>query len=100
MPNAVRIPVKTIPLLMVVAGALVATYVALIMSTIMFAAWQTQLATNMDDTRADIARLETKYYAQITSLDGMDPASKGLVKPGNVAYVTASKTPGLTFAGR
>lgn len=83
-----------------VAVALAVIYIALMITTIFFAAWQTQLARGIDDTRSRIQVLETRYYSEIAKLDSTDPGSVGLVAPSKVEYVVAARMPGLTFADR
>jgi hypothetical protein len=82
-----------------IAAALVVVYIGLMITTIFFASWQTQLARGIDDTRSRIQALETRYYDEIAKLDSTDPGSVGLVAPKKVEYVVAARMPGLTFAG-
>jgi hypothetical protein len=97
---ALQVPDRIVPMLSIAAGFLVVTYIVLMITTIFFAAWQTQLARGIDDTRARIHGLETEYYTAIARLDSTDPSSVGLVAPAKVEYVVAQRMPGLTFAGR
>jgi hypothetical protein len=83
-----------------IAAALAALYIGLMLTTVFFAAWQTQLARGIDDTRSRILALETRYYSEIAKLDSTDPGSVGLVAPSKVEYVVAARMPGLTFADR
>ncbi len=89
---------RLIPLLSVIAGALIAAYVVLMVMAILFAALQTQLAQNTQDKQMEIGKLEGTYYASIAQLDATDPRSLGYVKPGNVRYVTQAPLQGLSFA--
>lgn len=93
-------PDRTIFVLGVVAAALVVVYIGLMITTIFFASWQTQLARGIDDTRSRIHNLENDYYGAIAKLDSTDPYSVGLVAPSKVEYVVAARMPGLTFADR
>lgn len=86
------------PILTVITGALVATYVALMISTILFAALQTQLAQNMQDSQMQISKLENTYYAAVANLDATDPHTLGYVTPQKVEYVTQASASNLTFA--
>ena len=83
-----------------IAAALAVVYIGLMITTIFFAAWQTQLARGIDDSRSRIQTLETRYYSEIAKLDSTDPGSVGLVAPSKVEYVVAARMPGLTFADR
>lgn len=96
--QALALPDRLVPALGAVAVLLTALYITLVITTIFFAAWQTQLARGIDDSRVAIQRLEGRYYAAITAIDATDPSSLGLVTPAHVEYVAASGVPGLTFA--
>lgn len=89
---------RLIPILSVAVGLLLAVYVALMISAILFAALQTQLAQNVQDKQMEIGKLENSYYTAIAKLDQTDPASLGFVKPSHVAYVTQSPLPGFAIA--
>ena len=82
----------------IAASALLATYVVLMVSTIMFASLQTQLAQNIQTTQMEITKLESKYYDAISTMDTVDPHALGYVTPRTVSYVAATPTSGLTFA--
>lgn len=90
---------RLIPLLSASAGVLVAAYVALMITTIVFASLQTQLAQNVQNKHMEIAKLETAYYASVAALDSTDPRSLGYVTPSHVQYLTQASVPNLTFAG-
>lgn len=89
---------RLIPLLTALVGTLLAAYVALIVTTILYAALQTQLAQNVQDKRMQIAKLESSYYASVASLDSTDPHALGYVTPQHVQYIAAAALPNLTFA--
>lgn len=89
---------RLVPLLYVLAGMLLAAYVALMVTTILFAALQTQLAQDVQDKRMEIAKLESLYYEGVAQRDATDPQSLGFVTPTTVHYVSAAKIPNLTFA--
>jgi hypothetical protein len=93
-------PDRTVPVLALLAGFLVVVYIAVMLTTIFFAAWQTQLARGIDDTRERIHDLEREYYTAIAKIDSTDPMSVGLVAPSKIEYVVAARVPGLTFADR
>jgi hypothetical protein len=86
------------PLLTMLVGTLLAAYIALVVTTIVFAAIQTNLAQHIQEQRMAIGKLETKYYQAIATLDQADPYALGYVKPRDVQYVSAAKLPNLTFA--
>ncbi|HEX8591147.1 MAG TPA: hypothetical protein VF696_00115 [Candidatus Paceibacterota bacterium] len=94
----IAVPDRIVPMLGVAAVALVAVYIVLVITTIFFAAWQTQLASTIDETRGSIQALETEYYSAIARIDATDPSSIGLVAPAEVHYVVAARPTGLTFA--
>jgi cytochrome oxidase assembly protein ShyY1 len=83
-------PTRIIPVLSFSAGGLVLVYLGLIVTTVLFATWQTQAASSIRDAQATIG-----------TLDSTDPATLGFVHPSQVEYVAAANLPGnLTFAGR
>ena len=100
--NAIAITLvrpRLIPTLSAMVGALIAVYVALMVTTIVFASLQTHLAQEVQQKQMAIGKLESDYYAQVAQLGAMDPKSLGYVKPTRVTYLTQASLPGLTFAG-
>jgi len=92
-------PTRIIPVLSVSVGALFVVYLGLVVTTVLFATWQTQALSSIRDGQAAIGMLETQYYASIGTLDSTNPYSLGFVRPAHVEYVAASDLPdGLTFA--
>ena len=89
---------RLIPALTAVVGMLIAVYVALMITTIIFASLQTQLAQNVQNAHKEIAKLEDAYYASVAALDATDPHALGYVTPTRVQYLTQSSLPNLTFA--
>ncbi|CAN5729994.1 hypothetical protein BH11PAT2_BH11PAT2_06890 [soil metagenome] len=81
-----------------IAAGLLAAYVALMVTTILLAALQTQLAQNIQDKQMAIGKLETSYYAAIGEMDSTDPHALGYVTPKNVQYITAASQTGFAFA--
>ncbi len=90
-------PDRTISVLAASCGALIALYIGLVVTTVSYAAWQTDLAAAMRNTDANIASLESQYYAQVARLDSVDPASIGLVTPSSVKYAVMVSGPTLTL---
>lgn len=84
--------------LTLIAGGLLAAYVALMVTTVLLATLQTQLAQNIQDKQMAIGKLETSYYAAIGQMDSTDPHALGYVTPAHVHYVTAATQTGLSFA--
>ncbi len=82
------------------AGALLAAYIGLVVTTIFFAALQTKLAYTMQGTQTEIAALESSYYASVAMLDATDPHTLGFVKPAHVEFVASKETPGLSYLTR
>jgi hypothetical protein len=89
---------RLVPALSASIGVLVAAYVALMVTTIIFASLQTQLAQDVQDKHMQIAKLEDSYYASVATLDSTDPHALGYVKPAHVQYLTEASLPNLTFA--
>jgi len=93
-------PSRTIPFLSVSVALLFMVYLGLVVTTVLFATWQTQAASSISDAEAAIGSLEERYYAQVGSLDSTNPYSLGFVQPAHVEYVAAANLPtGLSFAG-
>lgn len=90
---------RLIPALTAAVGILIAVYVALVVTTIVFASLQTHLAQEVQHKQMAMGQLESDYYAQVAQLDSADPQTLGYVKPSHVTYLTQSTLPGLTFAG-
>lgn len=89
---------RLVPLLTVLAGSLVAAYVALMVTTIIFASLQTQLAQEVQVKHMAISKLENAYYDSVAKLDSADPQTLGYVTPSRVQYLTQATLPNLTFA--
>lgn len=91
-------PNKCITILGLSCGAVFAAYVGLVIATIFFASWETQLAASAGDAEARIAALETQYYDGISALNSTNIASAGYTHPAHVEYVAESGSPTFTFA--
>ncbi len=94
-------PDRLIPFLSASCGLLAISYVALMVTTIFFASWQSQAVSSIRDSEGRIGNLESQYYSTINSVSSIDPSSLGFVAPTDVEYVAAasSRTSNLTFAG-
>jgi Tfp pilus assembly protein PilN len=93
-------PDRLIPVLRLSAIALLVVYVGLVVTTIFFATWQTQLTSSVRDTEDQIGLLETQYYSTIARITTVNPTSAGFVTPHQVQYVAVEATrPGLSKAG-
>lgn len=90
-------PDRTISVLSIAAGALVAVYVVLVVTTVTFAAWQTELALTARDAESTIGNLETRYYGAVGALSATDPGSMNLGKPLAVSYATEAPAPTLSL---
>lgn len=90
-------PDRTVSILGYVCGALVASYLVLIVVTVSMAAWQTNLAMEVHETETDIARLESRYYDMVAYIDRTDPGALGLVAPTRVMYATTQAAPSVTL---
>lgn len=90
-------PKHTVSVLGYTTAALIASYLVLIVVTVSMAAWQTNLAMEVHETEADIARLEARYYDMVAQIDQTNPASLGLTKPGRVMYATTASAPSVTL---
>jgi len=84
--------------LSVVVSALLATYLTIMVTTVVLAAVQTRVAADIRETATELTRLESSYYAAIAQLHTADATALGFVTPENVAFVTETRVAGLTFA--
>lgn len=84
--------------LSILASALLATYLTIMVTTVVLAAMQTRVAADIRATAAEITRLESSYYSAIASLHAADAAALGFVEPQSVEFVTETRVAGLTFA--
>lgn len=98
MTTAIAARIRPIPLLSLLAGLLIAAYVALMIATVLFATLQTQLAQEVQQKHMQIASLERAYYDKVAELEATDPHTLGYVMPEHVTYVSATPLPNLTFA--
>jgi hypothetical protein len=89
------------PTLGIVCAALVTSYVGLMVTTIFFAAWQTQAVSAVRTTESAIGNLEANYYETVNRLGALNPSTLGYVAPAQVEYVaeTVETSSGLSFAG-
>lgn len=81
-------------------GSLFGVYLALIVSTVLFATLQTKLASDIHATQIAIGTIEGKYYSEVSRLNSIDPHTQGYVKPTQVQYVASVVKPGLSYASR
>jgi hypothetical protein len=89
-------PDRTISILSASALALLACYLGLMVTTVVYATMQTDLASSMRATESEIAALEDRYYDAVAALDASNPAAYGLVKPSSVAYAELSTATALS----
>jgi hypothetical protein len=94
------LPDRILTRLSYACGALFAAYVVLVVSTIYFASYKTELSSDVREREAAIVALETEYYAAVGSLTASDPGALGFVTPAAVRYVSAVGAPTFTRADR
>lgn len=90
-------PNRLISSLSIACGAMIALYLVLVVMTIFFASWQTELARSVRETEGKISTLEAKYYVTISALHNANPAAAGFVQPHTVAYVASAARPALSL---
>lgn len=93
-------PNRLISTLSYTAGALFVAYLILIVVTVSFAAWQTELAHSVRETEVAIGELEMDYYQAIGRINDMDPMAVGFVSPSRIGYVVDAGPTGLSQATR
>jgi hypothetical protein len=92
---------RLIPALSISCGALTLLYVGLVISTVLFAAWQTQAVSLISSTQSQIGTLESNYYSITNRISQINPTQEGFVEPTQVQYVAEARdtSASLTFAG-
>jgi cytochrome oxidase assembly protein ShyY1 len=91
-------PDQTIRVLSLGAAGIGMLYVALVITTVVLATWQTSLVARVHETEGNIAALEATYYASVSELNATNPIGEGYVAPTEVHYTEARPTVGLTLA--
>lgn len=86
-------PSRTISILSFTLSVLVFAYVSLMVVTVSFAAWRTDLAGQISETEAAIAVLEADYYDSIERIGATNPEALGLTKPVSVTYAAMVAAP-------
>ncbi len=94
------LPQNALRHLAIACGALFAAYVLLVLATVYFASYRTELASDVRSQEAKIVALETEYYDAVGKLTASDPAELGFVEPAAVRYVSARTGPVFTRADR
>lgn len=90
-------PDRTISMLGATVVLLITVYIGLVVTTITYAAMQTELALTARDAESSIGAIETAYYAQVGVLSATDPKSMDLYKPSAVHYATRVTATGLSL---
>lgn len=90
-------PDRTISVLGGVAASLAAVYVVLVITTVAFAAVQSDLALTARDMESEIGMLEARYYDEVGALAAIDPRTMNLEKPVAVRYATEVAAPSLSL---
>lgn len=81
-----------------VFGLSVFFYVALVVTTVTLASYQTDLQGSVADAEASIGSLEGKYYDAVAVVTAEDASSLGYVSPASIAYAKGAAAPVLTAA--
>lgn len=85
-----------VSLLLAGNAVLAVCYLALIAGTMAFAAIEVEFAENVRGDEAQVAQLESQYFAKIASINTIDYVAHGYVKPMALIYVP-SRTDALTI---
>jgi hypothetical protein len=81
-----------------VFGLSVFVYVAIVVTTVSLASYQTELQGSVADAEASIGTLESKYYDAVAVITSEDASALGYVAPKNIAYAKGAAAPVLTAA--
>jgi hypothetical protein len=92
---------RLVPTLGISCAFLTVSYVALVVITVFFAAWQSQSVLSLRTTEGTIGNLEAKYYTTMNHVTSIDPTTLGFVTPSTVQYVAEARdaSAGLSFNG-
>ncbi len=92
---------RLVPVLSLSCGALVTLYIGLVVTTIFFAAWQTQAVSSLRLTESAIGNLEANYYTTVNRISALYPTTLGFVSPAQTEYVAevSDTSSGLSFNG-
>lgn len=90
-------PDRTLSILGVIASSLAACYVVLMITTVTFATWQTELSLAAREAETAISMLESRYYDEVGTLAATDPSSMSLGKPRAVRYAVQAAAPALSL---
>ncbi len=93
------LPSRTLMVLSIACAVVFSVYVLLVLTTVYFASYKTELATDIRAQEARMVTLETEYYAAVGRLTASDPETHGFVSPTQVRYVSAGGAPVFTRAG-
>ena len=91
-------PNKIIPILGLSCAAVFAGYIVLVIATVFFATWETELASSASLAESRIAALEAEYFDAIAVVSTTNVASAGYHAPERVEYVAANGNPTFTLA--
>lgn len=90
-------PNRLLPVLRTTFFTLIAVYLGLVVSTVSFAAHETDLREAIRDTEASIATLESRYFSAAQELTKTDPALLGLGAPAGKRYAKEAEVPALSL---
>ena len=101
MTDTMHMPDRLVPLMGMLCGFLVISYMALMGATIFYASWQTQSVSSLRTAESNIGNLEFQYYDTINKVSAINPSSLGFVTPTDVEYITGTphNASNLTYAG-
>lgn len=90
-------PDRLVPMLRNSFVGLMTLYVALVISTVYFAARETDYRDAIHDTEASIAALEARYFAAVDRITKTDPAALGLGAPAGKRYAREAPAPSVSL---
>ncbi len=91
------IQTRFIPILSIVTGILLISYIALFAFVMTYAAMQMRFAESVRDTSAHVGVLESKYLGLVAKTNQINPTKLGYVKPASIAYVTNNSQPTISM---
>ena len=90
-------PDRLLPMLRTAFFGLMTLYVALVISTVYFAARETDYRDAIHDTEASIAELEARYFEAVDRITKTDPSTMGLAAPSGKRYAREAPAPSVSL---
>lgn len=88
---------RFIPILSVVTGILLISYIAVFAFVMTYAAMQMRFSESVRDMSAHVGVLESNYLSLVAETNQTNPYKLGYTKPASIAYVTNDSQPVISM---